>query len=58
MSVPLVPFDVTLAELPEPARRLVYTIAFLNPDGVPERFLFSGKMNENLEYLECSERRQ
>jgi hypothetical protein len=51
-------FDVALAELSEPARRLVYTMAFLNPDGVPERLLFSGQNGDELEYLQCPDRRQ
>lgn len=44
-------FDVALSRLSTGARRLVYVLSFLNPDGVPEKLLFPEDAGERLTYL-------
>jgi hypothetical protein len=50
-------FDVALAELSSEARHLVYVLAFLSPDGVPEKLLFPEDSSLRLEYIGCFDQR-
>ncbi|KAI8938779.1 hypothetical protein NX059_004643 [Plenodomus lindquistii] len=45
-------FDVALNELSPAARRLLYVLSFLNPDGVAEKIIFPDAERQGLEFLQ------
>ncbi|KAG4415580.1 hypothetical protein IFR04_011300 [Cadophora malorum] len=48
-------FDVAMTKLSDAARQLLYILAFLNPEGVPELMVFSTHTDDSLAFLRADE---
>lgn len=55
-KTPSTVFDLAFSKLCEDAKTLLYLLAFLNPDGVPESMLSIDSPDDSLAFLESSSR--